>query len=817
MAVPPDFTILDLTGKFVLNKPLSDDTDAILSLQGVSWLTRRVISYATITLAIKHYKDESGVEHIDIDQTFTGGIPGTSEQRTLWWKERQHSDYIFGHVVGKSRRCKAEDLHDEFLTKGWTEDTYQHGLVQSYVESDTPRSGTTWIADQTWGVENVDNERRYTRHIHFTGPEGQMIRARLVYDYLKYNDLPAGGASFIMQDASSSSHPESSTFKDNTDTYTEDVYQTGEVEHGNSQLDDHETWYMRCRARLWRRLPHTYKKLERIALYIRGPRPKVDLPEPKPLLDRHHQYRFLRFSLTLESAFINITRPFSSPWLFLIFGMAYIVGFAFFSRAQSFITPADSYIGCTSTYWLAKDGCGLDGNLCGPFNDGTFDFRCPSRCDNVILQNPRTVGDEKVAYVPLIVGGGDDNRTYRGDSFICAAAIQAGIIRNSGGGCASLQLMSNFTNFLPYSANGLTSIGFPTVFPVSFRFNRSTSLSHCEDLRDPALAFNVIVTFLLFVIFRPVPIIRFWCLVCIGFWHVALFSQPQGPPPQISVAFGTFLPALFVAYVFWRTAFRFTLPVFSKAPIEAAILYLTPFWIGVLNNLTFDRLPLSRLTASDFTKRQGAVTVLVVILVIFTIVVINQARIIRKTGWLPFYAGWYILGGLVVMVVALLPGTQLRLHHYIVAMILVPGTGFPTRLSALYQGLLLGLFLNGTAAFGFASIVQTATELRQDAPIGTLFPTFLTSSTNYNTSIPFSEQTISWAPLSRGWDGYVLLVDDVERYVGAATNYSLAALNASLPHFFRLAYTINGTSGDFTMAAVLWPNGTWVDPRPGPS
>lgn len=26
-----------------------------------------------------------------------------------------------------------------------------------------------------------------------------------------------------------------------------------------------------------------------------------------------------------------------------------------------------------------------------------------------------------------------------------------------------------------------------------------------------------------------------------------------------------------------------------------------------------------------------------------------------------------------------------------------------------------------------------------------------------------------------------------------------------------------GTSGDFTKAAVWYPNGTWVDPAPGPS
>jgi hypothetical protein len=199
--------------------------------------------------------------------------------------------------------------------------------------------------------------------------------------------------------------------------------------------------------------------------------------------------------------------------------------------------------------------------------------------------------------------------------------------------------------------------------------------------------------------------------VCIGFWHITLFSQPRANPPPIDDAFGTFLPALFVAYAFWRLAFRFTLPAFSKAPIEAAVLYLAPFWVGVLSNITFSKIPIDRLTASDLTKRSGAITALVIILIVVIIVAINQVRVIRKTGWLPYYLGWYILGGLVLLVIALLPGLQLRLHHYIIAMVLVPCTAWPTRLSAIYQGLLLGLFLNGVAAFGFASILQTAADV----------------------------------------------------------------------------------------------------------
>jgi hypothetical protein len=291
----------------------------------------------------------------------------------------------------------------------------------------------------------------------------------------------------------------------------------------------------------------------------------------------------------------------------------------------------------------------------------------------------------------------------------------------------------------------------------------------------------------------------------------------MGPPPKLDLAFGTFLPVLFIAYGFWRLAFRFVLPAFRSAPLESCILYLSGFWVGLLNNLTFDRLPLSRLTSSDLHKRSGAIATLVVLVVIIAVLAINQIRVIRKTGWLPYYLGWYIAGGLVALVLALLPGLSLRLHHYILAIVLLPGTAFPTRLSALYQGLLLGLFLNGTAAFGFDSILQTAADLRQDAPLGSDLPVWFTNSANYNASIPFANQTIVWDALIDGWDGFALLVDDVQRYAGTALNFSLESLDSSLPHFFRLAYTSQGTAGDFTKAATLWPNGTWVNSLPGPS
>jgi hypothetical protein len=147
--------------------------------------------------------------------------------------------------------------------------------------------------------------------------------------------------------------------------------------------------------------------------------------EPKPFLHFTVAAGRRSYSIELESALIRLTKPFTSFWVLLVFAAAYIIGYAFFSRAQSFITPASSWVGCTSVYWSPNNGCGLDGLQCAPFDNSTFDFRCPAQCNSVVLLNPRTVGNEQVDFVPLIVGGGDENKTYRGDSFICAAATQA--------------------------------------------------------------------------------------------------------------------------------------------------------------------------------------------------------------------------------------------------------------------------------------------------------------------------------------------------------------------------------------------------------
>ncbi|KAL2041348.1 hypothetical protein N7G274_005730 [Stereocaulon virgatum] len=177
MAAPPEKTLKDLNGKWVMNKSLSDDYDRILEMQGIGWFLRKAISYATVTLTINQYTDSSNLTHFDIKQVATGGVQGTTENRTLDWTWRDHKDGIFGNVKGRSRWVKLGDVDDdEFLKVGYDDLEGEH--VQAWAEN--VEKG--WTADQIWGFEQINGERRYVRHVVVRKGD-DWKQARLVYDY----------------------------------------------------------------------------------------------------------------------------------------------------------------------------------------------------------------------------------------------------------------------------------------------------------------------------------------------------------------------------------------------------------------------------------------------------------------------------------------------------------------------------------------------------------------------------------------------------------------------------------------------------------
>ncbi|KAL9605735.1 MAG: hypothetical protein Q9179_001082 [Wetmoreana sp. 5 TL-2023] len=153
MAAPPEKTLKNLSGKWVMNTSdgtfiptnpprLVETSDRCPVQQGVSWFMRRIIAFATVTLTVSEY-EKDGYTHIDIEQVASPGGVRSTENRTLDWEYREHTDKVFGDVRGKSRWVKLSNVDDDdFLKKGYDDMEGEH--VQSYVES----KGGGWTADQ---------------------------------------------------------------------------------------------------------------------------------------------------------------------------------------------------------------------------------------------------------------------------------------------------------------------------------------------------------------------------------------------------------------------------------------------------------------------------------------------------------------------------------------------------------------------------------------------------------------------------------------------------------------------------------------------
>ena len=185
-------------------------------------------------------------------------------------------------------------------------------------------------------------------------------------------------------------------------------------------------------------------------------------------------------------------------------------------------------IWCGQSFWLHGNGCGLNGNNCRPFSSAHMAFRCPADCLKTRLLEPHTVGNETLQYQGLVVGGpgevdGGFMPIYRADSFICQAAIHAGVTTNGQGGCGVVTLVGSRSDFRSSARNGVTSTSFSSTFPRSFTFQSlSSSQSNCpSDSRWPPFAVTATALVLL-SLFTTSPSTLFLSTFVIMIFHVAL-------------------------------------------------------------------------------------------------------------------------------------------------------------------------------------------------------------------------------------------------------------------------------------------------------
>ncbi|KAI4635161.1 uncharacterized protein J4E87_000111 [Alternaria ethzedia] len=573
--------------------------------------------------------------------------------------------------------------------------------------------------------------------------------------------------------------------------------------------------------------PRLQRVWKNVVVWVKGPQP------PRP-------WKIHPFFPKIQTAPIQLLNNYfperrQKIGLLVFFYFCWILTFGLVLHRSAFAADIPGYgspvrVRCTDRFWNDGNGCGLNGDLCRPFENSTMPFRCPANCKRVQLLNPHAVGDKNVNYRPLVIGGPTDeentleNTYYRADSFICGAAIHAGFINDASGGCGVVAQVGEKTDYPSVNRRHIKSIGFDSYFPRSFSFLPGTA-AKCRDLRWPLLGVSLTFTILL-SLFTTSPSVFFTSIFVGVFFHVALASDPPNLTDYysiISIALSRFLPASFCMYAVYRFAVRRQLQGLH-AQVEKTILWLGGCWIGALNNYTFDKIPIERLTPHDIKNQPGAIPALIIIVLTLFVIALGQAWSFRVEGRLPRYLALYgiLVAGILALVA--IPRMNVRIHHYILGLLLVPGTSMQTRPSLLFQGILIGLFINGTARWGFASILETPGALRGDAPIGTVLPLITAPiiHNNFNLHHLRPNITFDWHfPFPEPYDGMSVLVNDVERYHEYADrmeeSWTWTRHMEGVNEYFRFAYIRGGGRGDYTKAGVWRADGGWTDMASGPS
>jgi hypothetical protein len=518
--------------------------------------------------------------------------------------------------------------------------------------------------------------------------------------------------------------------------------------------------------------------------------------------------------------------------LLIVFYFCWILLFAMVLRQSTVVTEIEGWgapaeIGCGNTYWWAGNGCGLNGNGCRPFDGSGFAFRCPANCRSQKVLNPRAVGAQEINYQTLVIGGPseeDETPIYRSDSFICSAAIHAGVIDNANGGCGVVSLVGAHRHYESSDRHDIKSIGFDSNFPSSFTFHQETSCE-AKDARWPLLFVSLSFTILL-SLFTTSPGVFFFSIFTGLFAHVGLASDPpwhDSIAELVSNILGKFLPAAFCAVVIYQyMGVRRALSGLT-AQIEKTVLWLGGCWVGALTNYTFDWIPIQRLNKHDLEQQPGAKLALALILLLLVVIVVKQVFYFRREGRLIRYLGIYGIFIGAILLSLLLPGLSLRIHHYILALLFLPGTSMQTRPALLYQGILVGFFINGIARWGFDSVLQTPAALQGDAHHNSELPVIPPPTIVLGENV--STILFSWLAPADPFDGISVLVNDVERFrgykdEGFATENKFEWKkdpNMDEPEYFRFAY-MQGTQGwDYTKAGIWNADGSWTVMEAGPS
>jgi hypothetical protein len=403
---------------------------------------------------------------------------------------------------------------------------------------------------------------------------------------------------------------------------------------------------------------------------------------------------------------------------------------------------------------------------------------------------PIFVGKEAVQYTSFVVG----DQVYRGDSWICQAALHQGIISDDQGGCVMVEMTpSTGQVFTSANKNGITSIEFNSTYPGALTLSKPSSTYACADLTIPA---QIIFSFFLalFPLLKPSKL-HFYNTVTIwvfAFWGF-LSADVTNSDTDISNMMAQLLPYLAVMYSLYKLFLEEFLPDPKQYPVEMIVLFFGGLWLGLYLDFLFELLPpLPPMSFdSQMFRNPGGATVLIAVFVFIGVLVCyylyKQRQQHQMLNLLLSYGSGFPIYFLFRHYFQLV----FHLHHYISALLLIPPVMVKNRFSLVLVAVLIGWYAQGVIKYGFDSPFDTVegarvlngrtfgtnpviwnvneTTIRQ-GQISWIYP--LNSTVNItdvyagSTVVPTAEG----APTS-----YSLFLNDIEVYRGKQANWTFTA------------------------------------------
>lgn len=210
------------------------------------------------------------------------------------------------------------------------------------------------------------------------------------------------------------------------------------------------------------------------------------------------------------------------------------------SESTSEILPVRK-LSCADSFWDPEE-CGIEGVNCEPFSDHHVAFHCPANClrDGAVTGKPHLAGGQEVLNKPLVIGG----PIYRGDSYICPAAIHAGAVDGAKGGCGVAKLMGMTNSFSSTDMYGVESVDVQTYFPKTFRFTIESDDMECPAERNTKSVLPYVSAVSSALVFRATSstAIRAAWALAVMYAHLSLSRGPTGGDSNTSSRSSTTAP-----------------------------------------------------------------------------------------------------------------------------------------------------------------------------------------------------------------------------------------------------------------------------------